>query len=604
MSVTVTLPAGIEYVGAAFASSAFLLGGLMVTVNIKRRKAGIPYPQMYATAEEAKASKDAHIFNCAQRAHQNTLEMMPIATFATLVTATRYPHYAASALGIWVVSRIFYARGYLSGDPKKRVSIFYRMGSLSMVGSLLASAYLSVGWVYNAPLIYTWPSKFALNLRVMSLRSAGSTCSSIQIEYKATELFIAVFQTPLAITMTSIIQTLLSKIFPTDATRVTMLGLGASGKTTILYLLKTHSIVTTIPSMGFNIETVNVVSSGGKHIDATVWDIGTGCGMQYMFGLLNSYVSHSDALIWVVDASERGEWLQESVDSLARVILDLGSPGDDGKTIAPIPIMILANKSDRANAMSIDEVRKHFAKATKGRFVGVFKTTCTPSTGLENSGLPEAFDWLNIALDISRHGKTASADITDATPKQVPSINLRETSTLASKLASWIMRAQEDNAPEEFLAQFDTFSLPSWDHYTHIRVAYVLLTKYGRQDGKNKIFQGLEKYISSSAQTKGRSFHVTMTYFWIQIVHFGIRNTPPSLEADEKMKPVLDSLSPHDFAKFLLINPHVADGNLWADYYTKDTIMSPKAKQEMMLPDIKPLPNLVVRDAIRSLGTK
>jgi hypothetical protein len=95
-----------------------------------------------------------------------------------------------------------------------------------------------------------------------------------------------------------------------------------------------------------------------------------------------------------------------------------------------------------------------------------------------------------------------------------------------------------------------------------------------------------------------------MTYFWIQIVHFGIRNTPSSLykNESEKIQPGSDSVTPHDFAKFLLINPHVADGNLWADYYTKEVIMSPKAKQEMILPDIKPLPNLVVRDAIRSLG--
>jgi GTPase SAR1 family protein len=146
--------------------------------------------------------------------------------------------------------------------------------------------------------------------------------------------------------MTSVIRTLLNKIYPTgDDPRVTMLGLGASGKTTILYLLKLHSIITTIPSIGFNVETVSVASSGGKHLDATVWDIGTGCGIKYLYGFLNLYVSNSNALIWVVDASERGEWLQESVDALARVILNMDtsdSTEDDtrAKANADIPIMM------------------------------------------------------------------------------------------------------------------------------------------------------------------------------------------------------------------------------------------------------------------------
>jgi hypothetical protein len=94
-----------------------------------------------------------------------------------------------------------------------------------------------------------------------------------------------------------------------------------------------------------------------------------------------------------------------------------------------------------------------------------------------------------------------------------------------------------------------------------------------------------------------------MTYFWIQIVHFGIRNMPalpnnaPTTSTDPSSA-LPQSASPDNFADFLLLNPHVADGNLWADYYTKAVMMSPQAKSEMVLPDKKPLPNLVIRDAI------
>ena len=43
----------------------------------------------------------------------------------------------------------------------------------------------------------------------------------------------------------------------------------AAGKTTILYRLKLAEVVTTIPTVGFNVETVEY-----KNINFTVWDVG------------------------------------------------------------------------------------------------------------------------------------------------------------------------------------------------------------------------------------------------------------------------------------------------------------------------------------------
>ena len=51
--------------------------------------------------------------------------------------------------------------------------------------------------------------------------------------------------------------------------RFLMVGLDAAGKTTILYKLKLGEIVTTIPTIGFNVETVEY-----KNISFTVWDVG------------------------------------------------------------------------------------------------------------------------------------------------------------------------------------------------------------------------------------------------------------------------------------------------------------------------------------------
>ena len=51
--------------------------------------------------------------------------------------------------------------------------------------------------------------------------------------------------------------------------RILMVGLDAAGKTTILYKLKLGELVTTIPTIGFNVETVDY-----KNLSFTVWDVG------------------------------------------------------------------------------------------------------------------------------------------------------------------------------------------------------------------------------------------------------------------------------------------------------------------------------------------
>ena len=49
------------------------------------------------------------------------------------------------------------------------------------------------------------------------------------------------------------------KLFGKKDVRILMVGLDAAGKTTILYKLKLGEIVTTIPTIGFNVETVECV---------------------------------------------------------------------------------------------------------------------------------------------------------------------------------------------------------------------------------------------------------------------------------------------------------------------------------------------------------
>jgi hypothetical protein len=63
----------------------------------------------------------------------------------------------------------------------------------------------------------------------------------------------------------------MDRLFGWREMRVLMLGLDAAGKTTILYKLKLDKgeVITTIPTVGFNVESVMY-----KRVKFNVWDVG------------------------------------------------------------------------------------------------------------------------------------------------------------------------------------------------------------------------------------------------------------------------------------------------------------------------------------------
>jgi ADP-ribosylation factor protein 1 len=76
----------------------------------------------------------------------------------------------------------------------------------------------------------------------------------------------------------------------TTESRVLMLGLDAAGKTTVLYKLQLGEVVTTIPTIGFNVEQLQY-----KSLNMTVWDVG---GQHKIRPLWRHYFQNTDALIY------------------------------------------------------------------------------------------------------------------------------------------------------------------------------------------------------------------------------------------------------------------------------------------------------------------
>ncbi|KAI0207568.1 ADP-ribosylation factor 1 [Lamellibrachia satsuma] len=124
--------------------------------------------------------------------------------------------------------------------------------------------------------------------------------------------------------------TLFSSFGAAEPARILMLGLDAAGKTTILYKIKLNENVCTIPTIGFNVETVEP----HKGISFTVWDVG---GQDKIRKLWQHYFPNTEGLIYVVDSSDR-ERFSEAKRELFKVIERYEMTG--------VPVVIIANKQD------------------------------------------------------------------------------------------------------------------------------------------------------------------------------------------------------------------------------------------------------------------
>merc|ERR1719411_2612598 len=83
----------------------------------------------------------------------------------------------------------------------------------------------------------------------------------------------------------------------TRENRTLMGGLDAAGKTTILYKMKLGEIVTTIPTIGFNVEALEY-----KSLSMTVWDVG---GQDKIRPLWRHYYQNTRTILFVVDSNDR-----------------------------------------------------------------------------------------------------------------------------------------------------------------------------------------------------------------------------------------------------------------------------------------------------------
>ncbi|MCP9265878.1 ADP-ribosylation factor-like protein 1 [Dirofilaria immitis] len=204
-------------------------------------------------------------------------------------------------------------------------------------------------------------------------------------------------------------------LFGQKELRILILGLDGAGKTTILYRLQVGEVVTTIPTIGFNVEQViyknlkfqSTLSSSAnvtQHLNyflwpsdkvntdafnenylhqlqnrGFVWDLG---GQTSIRPYWRCYYSNTDAIIYVVDSADKdriGISKQELISML------------EEEELKNAVLMVLANKQDIPSCLSLADVHRSLGlDALRTRTFQIFKTSATKGEGLD-----EAMEWLS-----------------------------------------------------------------------------------------------------------------------------------------------------------------------------------------------------------------
>ncbi|CAK5062095.1 unnamed protein product [Meloidogyne enterolobii] len=190
--------------------------------------------------------------------------------------------------------------------------------------------------------------------------------------------------------MGNVFTNLFKGLFGKKEMRILMVGLDAAGKTTILYKLKLGEIVTTIPTIGFNVETVEY-----RNISFTVWDVGGQDKIRPLWrhyfqntqGFLSYFLSKLifKGLIFVVDSNDR-ERAGEAREELMRMLAE--------DELRDAVLLVFANKQDLPNAMNAAEVTDKLGLHTLRNRNWYIQATCATS----GDGLYEGLDWLSNQL--------------------------------------------------------------------------------------------------------------------------------------------------------------------------------------------------------------
>jgi ADP-ribosylation factor-like protein 1 len=162
-----------------------------------------------------------------------------------------------------------------------------------------------------------------------------------------------------------------------------------AGKTTLLYRLKIGEVVTTIPTIGFNVESVTY-----KNLNFNVWDLG---GQTSIRPYWRCYYANTAAVIFVVDSTDI-ERLQTAAEELGAMLNE--------EELKDAALLVFANKQDQPGAKGAADI----SQALKLGELRDRNWSIMACSAVDGSGINEGMDWLVVSVTLTRHRSGARAD--------------------------------------------------------------------------------------------------------------------------------------------------------------------------------------------------
>ncbi|EIN10341.1 ARF/SAR [Punctularia strigosozonata HHB-11173 SS5] len=152
--------------------------------------------------------------------------------------------------------------------------------------------------------------------------------------------------------------------------RILMLGLDSAGKI--------GEVVSTIPTIGFNVETVQY-----KNIKFQVWDLG---GQSSIRPYWRCYFPNTSAIIYVIDSSDHARLATSRTELLTML---------SEEELNGVPLLVFCNKQDVDGALKPAEISEQLGLAGGER---QREWSVRGSCATKGEGLEEGLDWLVNAI--------------------------------------------------------------------------------------------------------------------------------------------------------------------------------------------------------------
>eukprot|EP00123_Amoebidium_parasiticum_P001295 comp12353_c0_seq1/m.7217 comp12353_c0_seq1/g.7217 ORF comp12353_c0_seq1/g.7217 comp12353_c0_seq1/m.7217 type:complete len:194 (-) comp12353_c0_seq1:74-655(-) len=160
------------------------------------------------------------------------------------------------------------------------------------------------------------------------------------------------------------------RLFWKEEMELTLVGLQNSGKTTFVNVIASGNYTEDmLPTVGFN---MRKVTKG--NVTIKLWDIG---GQPRFRTMWERYCRGVNAIVYMVDAADRDpEKIKQSSHELHQLL--------DKPQLAGIPILLLGNKNDMPNAMTVEEIiEKWELKTLLGREVCCYSISCKNQNNID-----------------------------------------------------------------------------------------------------------------------------------------------------------------------------------------------------------------------------